>query len=98
MHSRSRSSLTIQSTYSTSAPSQTRTVSYASQQSQMGKGISLFYIKWNKCIKDDYYYRVHEDLAGMRHGLHRDRVHRLHHQAGLHPHQQHHTRCMTRRN
>lgn len=32
-------------------------------------------------------YRVHEDPAGLRYGLRRDRLHRLHHQAGLYPHQ-----------
>jgi hypothetical protein len=34
--------------------------------------------------------RIHENLAGLRNGLRRDRLHRLHHQARVHPHQQYH--------
>ena len=37
-------------------------------------------------------YRVHEDLAGLRNGLHCDWLHRLHHQARVHPYQQHYSR------
>ena len=58
---------------------------------------------FNKCAKPDKngtrlltncVYRVHEDIAGMRNGFHRDRLHRLRDQARLHPHQQYHPRCL----
>jgi len=60
---------------------------------------------FNKCAKPDKNgklppsliigCRVHEDLAGLRNGLRCDRVHRVHHQARVHPHQQYHPRRLS---
>ena len=70
---------------------------YAQQMQDFANDSVNFF---NKCAKPDktgklsppLFRRVHEDLAGLRHGLPRDRVHRLYHQARVHPHQQHHHR------
>ena len=72
---------------------------YAQQMQDFANDSVNFF---NKCAKPDktgklspaLFRRVHEDLAGLRHGLPRDRVHRLYHQARVHPHQQHHSGCL----
>ncbi len=38
--------------------------------------------------------RIHENLAGLRNGLYRDRLYWLHHQARVHPYQQYHLGCL----
>ena len=71
---------------------------YAQQMQDFANDSVNFF---NKCAKPDktgkYLLehspcRVHEDPPGVRDGLRCDRLHRLHHQACVHSHQQHNPR------